>query len=63
MAFIKFFATLIIALCCMPALADCKEECEATYQECKTAHDSPNGQKICGSDYHECKTKCSDNEI
>lgn len=50
-----------LALCFgFPVLADCIQECDNAYEECKAAHESPNGQKVCGSDYHECKEQCTE---
>lgn len=44
------------------ALADeCRDACKATYEECKSYNDSPNGEKVCGSDYHECVRQCAEN--
>lgn len=40
--------------------ADCAQECDDTYAECKAVHNSPNGDKVCGSDYRECKTRCAE---
>lgn len=62
MAIQKFFATLFIVMFCLPALADCAQECEVAYEECKAAHDSPNGQKVCGSDYTDCKYQCANSD-
>jgi hypothetical protein len=55
-ASVLFFATLHLTV-----FADCTQKCEEVYEECKAAHDSPNGEKICGSDYYECKTLCATN--
>jgi hypothetical protein len=61
MKILKFFATLFVVVFCLPVLADCVQECDAAYEECKAAHDSPNGTKVCGGDYTDCKYQCSDN--
>lgn len=60
MKFLDFFAAFLITVFCFPVFADCAQECDKTYEECKAAHDSPNSQKVCGSDYHECKTQCAE---
>jgi len=57
----KYSIALFFATIQLNAFADCTQKCEETYEECKAAHDSPNGEKICGSDYHECKTLCATN--
>lgn len=56
----EIFATALILFFCLPVLADCIQECDNAYEECKAAHESPNGQKVCGSDYHQCKEQCSE---
>jgi hypothetical protein len=59
MKILSFFTTILVATFCLPVFADCAQECDKAYEECKAAHDSPNGQKVCGSDYHECKEQCA----
>lgn len=57
----KLFIATAMTTICLSAWADCTQECEDAYEACKAATDSPNGVKICGSDYHKCKTDCAGN--
>jgi hypothetical protein len=56
----RLIFALLTAMAITPAMADCSAECDAAYEECKAATSSPNGEKVCGSDYHECKTQCAE---
>lgn len=56
----KIIAALLLLTASIPALADCKEECKTVFEDCKAENDSPNGEKICGSDYHECVRSCAE---
>lgn len=55
----KFFGVLFFVTLPMIIFADCRQKCEETYEECKAEHDSPNSEKVCGSDYRECINLCA----
>lgn len=60
MKIVKLFVNLVLAITCASAMADCNQECDAAYAECKAANASPNGEKICSKEHHECRTQCAD---
>lgn len=58
----RLFATLVLAIMSLPTIADCNQECDAAYTECKADNPSPNGEKICSKEHHDCKTECADKQ-
>ena len=52
------FTGLLLTLFSFHCTASCTEECKTAYDECIAEHPSPNGEKICGTDYNDCKMQC-----
>jgi hypothetical protein len=53
-------ALIIFSLISAQAWANCTQQCTDTYEECKASQNSPNGEKVCGSDYHRCSQECAE---